>query len=133
MNIFDRIKGALGLGPKLRNKPGGYAWIRGVDTQNGDSVMNGRAVQTVRLDETGLWLIDPPQQYKLTRSTHFEITDTRVSADSIVVINGLADEYLEPWKDDAGGVSNDEVRKLYEPSYGRPLPIYTARDRARNS
>lgn len=113
MNILDRIKGALGLGPKLRNRCNGMAWIRGVDTQNGDSVMNGRAVRTVRLDDSGLWQIDPPQRYELTRSTLFVICDTRVPAGCVVQVNGIADEYLEPWKED--GVSDDEVRQLYSP------------------
>lgn len=117
MRLIDRIKGALGLGLRLRNKPGGYAWIRGVDTLNGDSVMNGRAVRTVRLDDSGLWQIDPPQRYELTRSTLFVICDTRVPAGCVVQVNGIADEYLEPWKED--GVSDDEVRKLYEPSKER--------------
>jgi hypothetical protein len=119
MNLLNSIRSLFGRNdppsaPKLRNRPGGMAWIRGVRCEdNGSEVMNGRAVKTVRLDAGGLWVIDPPQEYRLRKTTNYMVQGITAYAGDLVAATAMADEFLEPWKED--GVSESEVRDLYRP------------------
>jgi hypothetical protein len=113
MSIFDRIKGALGLGPRLRNRPGRMAWIRGIAPGNGSEKLNGRAVKTVRINaETGLWLVKPSQVFLATADCAFGLSKRPIKKGQAVAVSEIADELLEPWKDD--GVTPMEVACLYE-------------------
>lgn len=113
MNLFDRIKSALGFKPSVRNKAGGMAWLRGVPSGCGAEQLNGRAVKTVRVQETGLWLIDPPQRFTATRDGIFGMSQRPIYRDGAVVVSEVADALLEPWKED--GVTDADVRELYAP------------------
>jgi hypothetical protein len=115
MSIFDRIKSALGLGAKFRNKPQGMAWVRGIKPSNGGAeTLNGRAVKTVRIDaETGLWQIDPPQAFICTADGLFGLSQRPVFKGQPVCVTEISDDLLEPWKEDGG--SDKEVRELYSP------------------
>jgi hypothetical protein len=122
MSIFDRIKGALGLGPKLRNRPGRMAWIRGIAPGNGSEKLNGRAVKTVRINaETGLWLVKPSQVFLATADCAFGLSKRPVKKGQAVAVSEISDELLEPWKDD--GVTPMEVACLYEPAPAKAAPV----------
>jgi hypothetical protein len=114
MNLLDKLRGALGFGPKLRNKPGGMAWINGIpDTGTGEAATNCSAVRTVRLTNSGHWEIDPPIEFRvrgLCRGFQGHI----YSPGELVRTVAVLDEFLEPWKED--GVTDSEVRDLYAPA-----------------
>ena len=113
MNLIRRIKDAFGIGPKLRNKPGGYAWIKSYGHGYGADVLAGHAVRTVEVDDIGHWVIEPTQRYTLTRG----VRDARGNffhAGAHVILERLSDDRLEPWKED--GVRDSEVRDLYSPN-----------------
>lgn len=107
-NLFRRERVSY-----LKNRAGGMATIVGCQAGNGDDAMNGRMVRTVRIISDDCWFIDPPQTYKLTRATHYERQDIHVQAGSVVRVNGIADCYLKPWRDDDHKVTEAEVASLY--------------------
>ena len=109
MNLLTRIKSALGIGPKRRNVAGGMAWIRGVPAYCGAEIMTGRAVKTVKLDESGLWTIDPPQVW--VNTVPVLIDGRSIPRGHTLRTVAIADEYLEPWED--SGLTEREVRELY--------------------
>lgn len=122
MSLFDRIKGTLGLGPRLRNKAGGYAWIRGISPGNGSEKLNGRAVKTVRVDaDSGLWHVEPAQVFLATADCAFGLSKRLVKKGQAVAVTEISDELLEPWKDD--GVTPMEVACLYEPAPAKAAPV----------
>lgn len=112
MSLIDRIKSAFGIKPPLRNKPGGFAWIVGMTNLAGDGVLNGRAVKTVRVDEYGLWQIDPPQTYLVTRPCTFLLSGRSAYPGNLVTIIGLADENLEPWRETDWNAKDESARWL---------------------
>jgi hypothetical protein len=114
MSLLDKLRGALGFGPKLRNKPGGMAWINGLATSCGAEELNNRAVKTVRVDESGLWEIEPTQRFVATHDFRFKESRSFVKRGSVVFIHAIGDEHLEPWRDT--GLTTDEVRDLYAPA-----------------
>lgn len=97
----------------LRCKPGGMAWVRGLVDYSGEGDLNGRAVKTVCLNEHGFWVIDPPQSYIAKREVAYP--QGLVTAGQVVTSIAICDDCLDPWKEDEGGVSDEEVRDLYEP------------------
>jgi hypothetical protein len=114
MTLLRRIKDALGFGPKLRNKPGGMAWIKPLGGGYGADVMAGRAVKTVSLLDGKFWTIDPPQEYVITGTRPVQHPNGIVSRPGDRVRSvAIVDECLEPWKED--GVTASEVRTLYTP------------------
>jgi hypothetical protein len=111
--------------PVLRNRAGGMAWVRGVNDHSvGASALNGRAVKTVRLRETGTWAIEPELAFIASQS--FTWNGKEFPAGEAVWVGGIADECLEPWKDT--GLTTEEVRDLYAPESGQHLPVYTYDD-----
>lgn len=102
-------------GPTLRNRVGGMAWIKGLAGGTGAETLNGRAVKTVRINVHGSWDIDPPQDYVATVNTCFTPSGNRVEAGAVALITGVPDAHLEPWKEDEDGVTDEEVRDLFEP------------------
>ena len=119
MNLIDRIKNVFRREPPqapggLRNKPGGYAWINSrAGRVPGAEILVGRAVKTVSMTPASLWRIEPPQQFVVQRPT--KISNGRVvPAGTSVVVIGIADETLDPWKED--GVTDGEVAELYAPN-----------------
>jgi hypothetical protein len=98
--------------PVLRNKPNSMAWIKGMDDAiPGASVLNGRAVKTVQIGIDGKWEIDPLQQF--AAAGNFRWNGAVYLAGATVTVLAIADERLEPWKDD--GVSQEEVKRLFAP------------------
>jgi hypothetical protein len=97
--------------PKLRNKPQGMAWIRDLDDVPGAEVMNGRAVKTVRLKESGYWAIEPVQEWRATGS--ILVNGSLVRPGDLLTTSAICDACLEPWKDT--GLRDEDVRALYEP------------------
>jgi hypothetical protein len=99
-------------GPKLRNKPGGMAWIKGLSNLDGEYLLNGRAVKTVRCIEDGKWEIDPPQSYPVQCKTYYVRLGVTANRGDIATVVAIRDGCLEPWKED--GVTDSEVRELYD-------------------
>jgi len=112
MSLFDRIRSALGFKPRLRNRAGGMAWIVGLSNLAGDGVLNGRAAKTVRINEFGVWDIDPPQRYLITRACTFVLSGRTAFPGDVVTISGLADEHLEPWRDMDWSAKDESHRYL---------------------
>lgn len=113
MSLIDRIKSALGIKPRLRNKAGGYAWINArARNVPGAEILIGRAVKTVALTSGHMWRVDPPQHFVVTAPSKLA-TGRVVPAGTSVLVIGISDETLDPWKED--GVSDAEVRELYAP------------------
>lgn len=110
-NIFRRSEPPSA--PKLRNKPGGMAWILGIDHGNGIESINGAAVRCVCIQGGAIWRIDPKIRVTFTRDTLYQRQDLLVRAGESYFIDGIADANLDPWKDD--GVTDEEVRDLYSP------------------
>lgn len=109
------------FGPRLRNKAGGMAWIRGLSDDNGSEALNGRAVRTESFQD-GKWLITPTQRFVCTRTTRFIPSGLVFAAGRVVEIIGIADQCLEPWKDD--GVTESEVSELFSPRH-KEVPMST--------
>lgn len=121
MKVFDQIKSALGFKPSVRNRPGGMSWIRGVKSDCGAATLNGRAVKTVKVQETGLWLIDPPQRFTATKDAIFGMSQRPINKGAVVSVTEIADALLEPWKED--GVTDAEVRELFAPKTKEPSHV----------
>jgi hypothetical protein len=118
MSIVDRIKGALGLGPKLRNKPGQMAWVKGVRAGCGADQLNGRAVKTVLFNtETGLWKVEPAQVFIATEDGLFGMSKSPIAKGQPVAVSEISDVLLELWKED--GVTPNEVERLFD----APKPV----------
>lgn len=116
MNIFRLFgkKAETPSVPVLRNKPGGWAWIKGLNDVTGEHVLNNRAVKTMAIGPHGQWIIDPPQRYISTNSGYYPHCGITVLAGRNVDVIAIGDAYLEPWKED--GIREEDVRDLYEPS-----------------
>jgi hypothetical protein len=113
MSLVNRIKSALGFKPPLRNKVGGMSWIKGIAYSAGAEQMNNRAVKTVRMADNGLWEIKPQQRFVCTQDCRFGASQRFISRGQAVWVGYVADELLEPWKED--GVTDGEVREFYAP------------------
>jgi len=96
----------------LRNKPDGMAFIRISNVKDGSDAMDGRIVQTKRVN-AGFWLIEPPQTF--VARDYCVADDGRVGTPgTIVTCTEIHDDLLEPLKDT--GLSEEEVRDLYSPT-----------------
>lgn len=82
-----------------RNKPGGMAWIKGIRTDFGAEALNGCAVKTVALNNLGAWTIDPPQVFRFTSDCVHRRTGRVYLRGEGMRVDGLEDEFLEPWKE----------------------------------
>lgn len=114
--------------PALRNKAGGMAWIKNMDTFDGSDALNGRAVRTVRLRESGCWEIEPTQSFIAACNVHYLKCDRRFDSGQAVHIDGITDECLEPWKDT--GLRQEDVSELYAPGPAvtkTPAPVASIR------
>ena len=100
--------------PRLRNRPNGMAWVKGLDGADGEYLLNGRAVRTVSLRPDGKWLIEPPQQFTVQSRTFYVYLGITANAGDTATSIAIADRCLEPWKED--GVRDSEVRDLYSPN-----------------
>lgn len=85
--------------PPLRNKPMGMAWVKMRDDWLiiGADACNGAAVCTVELNALGNWAINPPVSFVAQQL--FSYRGVVFHKGSTVTIEGMCDEYLEPWKD----------------------------------
>ena len=113
MGLLSRIRDAFRTPPRIKNRVGGMAWVRPYGGAFGAHVLTGRAVRTVRLLDTGLWEIDPPQCFVITgnRAIHCIPNNRTFQPGTAVALHSLADECLEPWRED--GITDEEVRDLY--------------------
>jgi hypothetical protein len=120
MTLYDRIKGALRRDPptpKLRNKPGGMAFIKGLaPSVDGQDALNGRVVQTIRLNERGAWLIDPVQRFTVKARVFYVPIQQHANPGDTAIVGAMEDEFLEPFREDGSGISEIEVTSLYSPS-----------------
>lgn len=105
-NVFGRSKPELEAPQAMRNKPGGLAWIRGIQE------LDGRIVTTVSLYAGEFWAIDPPQDYRCTRH-HTGFGGVICKPGDNVRTIGIVDDCLEPIPDT--GVTDEEVADLYAP------------------
>lgn len=62
MNLINRLRDFFHKGSSLRNKPGGMAYIRGIEE------IEGRVVTTMKVTHGNFWVIDPPQKYVVQRA-----------------------------------------------------------------
>lgn len=101
-NLFGRSAGSPSS--TLRNKPGGLAWIRGLDEAGS---LNGQIVTTVRIATGVLWEIDPPLPLQLT----YRLMDVRgriaEPGDTTFVIS-IHDSCLVPLKNPGEGARSEE-------------------------
>jgi hypothetical protein len=95
--------------PRLRNRPDGMAWIKGIGTDFGADALNGRAVKTVTLNEAGAWVLDPPQVFHFTRDAVDRMTGEVYPKGQGMKVLGLEDEFLEPWRDVGDGDCTEEL------------------------
>jgi hypothetical protein len=109
--LINRIRDAFGGGPKLRNKPGGLAWINSnVDEGGGTGALVNRVVRTVRLMHGDVWLIDPPQSYIATTHLTFTQSNNCARPGDKVIADGIRDGSLTPMQ---GDVTHEEVEELH--------------------
>lgn len=113
LNVFGR-NASPGVGP-LRNRVGGYAWIKPFGHGFGANELAGRAVKTVELLPSGMWRIEPMQSFVVQGDgpIYFKRIGQFFSPGEVMYVCGLVDAVLEPWKED--GVSDSEVSDLYQP------------------
>jgi hypothetical protein len=107
---FPTIRRLFGLAPKLRNKPGGMAWIKPHGHEYGGNAVAGQAVRTVRLYCDGMWVVEPTPEYVATCDMRDPRGTLSRKGDRVMVI-AMRDDYLEPWRDD--GVTDSEVTELF--------------------
>lgn len=106
--------------PKLRNKPGGLAWIRIVDRGDGAFALNRRVVQTVRADPVspGFWVIDPPQKFQ-AQVFMLSMSGGLIPPGAVVDVMGMHDDLLEPIRD-VGDEERDESAAWLPPVPAAP-------------
>jgi hypothetical protein len=123
MKVWDSLRRIFGakdtLPPVLRNRPGGMAWIKGLDG-SGCEALNGRAVRTVCMHDA-MWVIEPPQHWVCTHNTMWVSTGLFTPAGTCIVTTGIADQHLEPWKDIDDG--SDESLWVPAPREVLALPV----------
>lgn len=114
MNLFTRIRDYFrGEQPsRLRNKPGGMAWIKLSECSDGSSALNGRIVQTKRV-EGGFWDVEPQQEFVI-KSFGLAESGRLVRPGELVVVKGIRDDCLVPLPDT--GITSEEVTQLYQSS-----------------
>ena len=105
----------------LRNKPGGRAWIRGIEE------LNGRVVITVSSYGRGFWVIDPPQTYVATQH-HYGLDGNHVAPGEHVMTVGISDDCLEPIRDIGDGEKDESTAWL--PPVPQPKREYDPADHA---
>lgn len=106
MNLFDKLRSLL-PGRKYRNKPGGLAWIKGMQQF---PELNGRIVTTLTVDGDGHWHIEPTQVVHRLWLV-FTVTSS---------IYAIDDELLEPLKDPPHDARDESL------AYLPPVPAYDA-------
>jgi hypothetical protein len=99
-------------GRGLRNKVGGMSWVLRSELHSGAESLAGSAVKTVAKRPNGMWRIEPVLGYVATHRQSFP-DGTVYEPGEMILVDGLADSVLEPWKD--AGITESEVRELYEP------------------
>lgn len=97
------------LPPKLRNKPGGMAWIKPHSHGTGAEELFGQVVTTVRADANGFWTLEPRPSYT-SRARQIDPCGTVAEVGQRVTV-AIHDNALEPIPDT--GVTREEVEKLY--------------------
>lgn len=115
MSLFKSLRGLFSDAPsppKLRNKPGGMAWVKGLDQGDGSEVLNGSAVRTVRLSIRGFWVIDPPLQFVVSHDCYYTVAKIRANRGDRGCITAIADECLEPWRDIGDSEQDESTRWL---------------------
>lgn len=127
--VIEWFRGLTGA--KLRNKPGGMAWIKGLATGGGADVLNGRAVKTMSVDARGIWIIQPPQDWTATADILCTANGHRAFAGQGVRTTGIGDAHLEPWKD-LGSDAQDESLWQRTPSakHDQAIPAPRIKERA---
>lgn len=98
--------------PPLRNKAGGMAWVKSGELHAGAETLGGAAVKTVCVNERGMWQIEPHLGYIATANQRFPDGTVYLRGEAVIIC-GLHDSALEPWKDD--GITDSEVRELFAP------------------
>ena len=113
MSILTKLREAFTGKPKLRNQPGGMAWINsGIDEGDGAAALVGRVVRTVRVKTGDMWAIDPPQIYTITHQSYNRPSGIEARPGSRVLSIAIRDNCLTPIE---GDVDAEEVRELYAP------------------
>jgi hypothetical protein len=111
MSIIDRITSVFR--PALRNRPGGMAWIKGIPSNaHGLEELNGRAVKTVRVNDTGNWDIEPSQQVLITQRLSVNHPPRVYLPGDTASVCGIPDENLEPWRDMDWNAKDESHRYL---------------------
>jgi hypothetical protein len=112
MRFFDWLRRNHDGAPRLKNKAGGMAWVKGGLLHAGAEALGGAAVKTLSVDARGMWRIEPHLGYIATANQRFPDGTVYLRGEAVVVC-GLHDSALEPWKED--GISESEVTALFAP------------------
>jgi hypothetical protein len=111
MNLWNKIRDSFHKPPPppagltLRNKPGGMAWIRGIEE------LRGRIVTTVSADARGFWVIDPPQRFTVSNfavTLHGQVVPPGTPAVSVSIV----DHCLEPIREVGEGERDESLAWL---------------------
>ncbi len=114
MSLLQKLRDYISP-PKLRNKAGGMAWLVGL-AKFGEQTLNGCAVRTVDFDGK-FWRIEPKLPYVLTETVIDGTGNVRYPG--AVLLVGVLDENLEPWKDIGDGDRDESAAWL------PPVPTVT--------
>jgi hypothetical protein len=109
--FLPSLRRLVGLGPKLRNKPGGMAWIKPFGHNYGADAMAGQAVRVVQIARGTTWLVEPAPTCRLTSSV-IDGDDRLHRSGSLVEFNTLEDSQLEPWRDHDWSGEDESARYL---------------------
>jgi hypothetical protein len=122
--FLPSLRRLFGLGPKLRNKAGGMAWIKHYGADYGADAIAGLAVKTVRLTDGRFWVVDPAPRYTVGPNGVRGPDGVTAYPGERVIAIAIADECLEPWKD-IGDDAQDESARYLPPVPQVAAPMVT--------
>lgn len=107
------LRRVIGLRRKpLRNKAGGLAWINAaIDEGAGTDALIGRVVTTVRANEDGFWVIDPPVLFRATGPVHTR-KGFSAKGGTLLRVLGMHDASLTPLQDPGEEAQDESLRYL---------------------
>lgn len=123
LRIFDGEPAA----PRLRNKPGGLAYINSrIDEGDGAHVLVNQVVRTVRLSGTDFWVVDPAPAYLCLKNALNTNSGQVYRAGDRIRVFSIKDESLTPIR----GIGDHERSQELEWQPTVPASTYDAEKHA---